>query len=304
MTEQPAPDRPDRTRAKRSIRAMVDMALEYGGIRDLDDLVGQVAAIHQYRPYNALLVLLQRPGATFLLPPDEWRERFERQIRPGEQPIVMLQPGGPVMFQFDVSQTEPLPDANSRLPLHLVNPFGMPHTSGAEPALQWLTENAKRDGVRVNEARHGLGRGGCIWRTPSGPAPKVLVRRRPEVEADVRVRFETLVNAAFNPTERLATLAHELGHLYCGHLGSDRDDWWPDRRGLDEETEELEARATAGLVIRRLLPGTDLPRAAQPGTAVPPTGRSLEAALTAAGQILDMCRGFEPRRKPKAKPPG
>ncbi len=34
------------------------------------------------------------------------------------------------------------------------------------------------------------------------------------------VRYELLLNAKHSPEQKYATLAHELAHLYCGHLGS------------------------------------------------------------------------------------
>lgn len=84
--------------AKRSIRYMAEMALRYGKVTGLADLLDRVAAFHQYSPYNALLVLLQRPAASYVLPSHAWGERYGRVIRPNEQPLVMLQPQGPVMF--------------------------------------------------------------------------------------------------------------------------------------------------------------------------------------------------------------
>lgn len=43
--------------------------------------------------------------------------------------------------------------------------------------------------------------------------------RRPEETVKVPIRYETEVNRDLTPTERYATLAHELGHLYCGRAG-------------------------------------------------------------------------------------
>ena len=48
------------------------------------------------------------------------------------------------------------------------------------------------------------------------------------------------------------TLAHELAHLYCGHLGTPNDNWWPDRRGLSEAVREFEAESVAFLLCSRL----------------------------------------------------
>ncbi len=43
-------------------------------------------------------------------------------------------------------------------------------------------------------------------------------------------------------------LCHELAHIYLGHLGSDRDHWWPVRADLDSKAAEIEAEATAVIV--------------------------------------------------------
>jgi hypothetical protein len=110
-----------RSEAKKSIQFMLRAAIRYGGVRDYVDLLDRVASLDQYKPYNALLVLLQRPSATFLLPAHQWMERYGRVTRPGQQPLVMLQPRGPVMFLFDVSQTEG-PEGDDHLPLHIRNP--------------------------------------------------------------------------------------------------------------------------------------------------------------------------------------
>ena len=43
--------------------------------------------------------------------------QFCRSIKPEAQPIVILQPMGPVMFVFDVSETEEIPGAKGVKPL-------------------------------------------------------------------------------------------------------------------------------------------------------------------------------------------
>ena len=62
------------------------------------------------------------------------------------------------------------------------------------------------------------------------------------------------VNDRLTPPETLVTVAHELGHIFCGHLGAcGRDEdtaGWPDRRGLSEATREMEAEAVAWLVAK------------------------------------------------------
>lgn len=94
----------------------------------------------------------------------------------------------------------------------------MTDLSEATERLGWVVENAKADGVRVSSVHLGLGYGGCIWPVEGAPTQSVLVRRRPTRETKLaEVRYETLLSRRLSVTEQLAVLAHELGHLYCGH---------------------------------------------------------------------------------------
>ena len=64
-----------------------------------------------YSPFNAMLIHTQMPGARFVATPKRWGQHYKRTIHPGARPITILQPKGPVLFVFDVSDTTPLPDA-------------------------------------------------------------------------------------------------------------------------------------------------------------------------------------------------
>jgi len=279
---------------------MLEAAMQYGGVRDYVDLLDRLAALRQYKPFNALLVLLQRPSASYLLPAHRWKERWGRVSRPGEQPLVMLQPGGPVMFLFDVSQTE-APDGSKQLPLQLRNPYAMDHVPSAEFALNWVTLNAKLDGVRVSPAGHGLPSAGCIWPSDRGMTQPTLVKKKPETFRPVRVRYETLLNDAYSATERLATFAHELGHLYCGHIGTHDPELWTSRPGLAEPLAELEAESVARIVFKRLAPGVELPPHLDQyfGNGEPRPNADIERVLVAAGRVIEMSKGFAPRRSKK-----
>jgi hypothetical protein len=299
-----AEDRPEANAGKRSIRYMAQMALEYGKIGSLADLLDRVACFPVYKPYNALLVLLQRPAATIVLPAHEWGEKYGRVIRPNEQPLVMLQPGGPVMFLFDVSQTEDGPGARA-LPLALASPYQMRDTPNADVSLRWVINNAKFDGVRVLNAALGLPFAGCARRTQASLSQSVRPKRTAD-PIDVPVRFDVLLNRSYSPTEQLATLAHELGHLYCGHLGPDDNPWlldeefWRDRSRLDHDRRELEAESVARVVFKRLDPGNPLPEHLSQYFTIEPdlNDLDLEPILTAAGRVLEMAAGHAPR-KPK-----
>src|SRR5690606_24635079 len=112
--------------------------------------------------------------------------------------------------------------------------------------------------------------------------------------------YELLLNSRHSSEAKYVTLAHELAHLYCGHLGTPNEKWWPNRWGLSEVVREFEAEATAFLVCTRL--GIDNPSGeylaayAKHHSETPPI--SLDCILAAAGLIEQMGRvRMKPRKE-------
>lgn len=285
--------------ARRSIDDLVTEARQYRSSKAYADLLRFVGGFRRYSPFNALLIHSQRSGATFVAPAHRWRDGFARRVKPGEQPLVAMQPFGPVMFVYDVSQTEPEPDARP-LPEEVVNPYAMPPLVNVEPALDWTRENAKSDGVRVSTVAAGSMSAGCIGTAQPGLSQTVVTRRRPLTTTQAPIRYETQVNRDFSPTEQYATLAHELGHLYCGHLGTPKASWWPDRRHVSDRVAEFEAESVAFLACQRVDEDATMPpHLAQylGDHSDVPDGISLERVMTAAGRVIEMGTGWLAPRK-------
>ena len=241
----------DRDTAQSALDELFQCALRYTGSKEFRGLVKFIARFRWYSPFNAMLAHIQMPGASYVAPAYRWARDYRRRIRPGARPIVLLQPGGPVMFVFDVSDTEPLPDAKP-LPMNVTQPFEV-RAGNAGNELGWTMENAKRDGVWINARDAGSQSAGQISRVEPEATIKFQVRKRPKPEfCDIKVRYELLLNTQHSPEAKYATLVHELAHLYCGHLGTPNSDWWPNRYGLQKEVAEFEAESVAFLVCSRI----------------------------------------------------
>ena len=86
------------------------------------------------------------------------------------------------MFVFDVSDTEPLPDAKP-LPRHVTDPFAKHGPGWVDGELEWTVENAKRDGVRIAERDGGSQSAGQISVVEPGTFVSFQFRTRPYPES-------------------------------------------------------------------------------------------------------------------------
>jgi hypothetical protein len=244
-------ERDERTDAQRSVDELLSEALMYRTTKGYAELLDFVRKFRQYAPFNAMLVHVQLPGARFVATASRWREAYQRRLRPGAKPLVILQPRAPVMFVYDVSDTEAT-DGARPLPPDVEDPFRVSWSMPVSGALQRTMENAKRDGIRVTEVPSGSQAAGEIRTSRDSSTVRVTTRRGKEPEyTQVPVRYEMQLNQGHGEQIRYATLCHELAHLYCDHLGTPNEKWWPDRRRVSEGSGELEAESAAFIVARR-----------------------------------------------------
>ena len=288
----------DRDAVRRALDDLFSLAKKYRASKDYLDLLKFIAEFRFYSPFNAMLIHVQMPGARFVAPPHRWL-RWGRRIKANARPLVILQPMGPVMFVFDVSDTEPEKGAPP-LPREVERPFEVLRGEVGS-VLERTIENAKRDGVLVADREAGSQYAGEIRATTKREFLTVLTRERPSpVYQQIPVRYELLLNSRLSREAKYATLVHELAHLYCGHLGTPNPKWWPDRRRIPADVREFEAESVCYLVCSRL--GIDNPSDAylagyvESNEETPPI--SLERVMAAAGLIEEMGRR---RLKPRAE---
>lgn len=246
----------DRDTSKRALDELFSLTCQYKSSAAYHSLLKFVSRFRFYSPFNAMLIHVQMQGARFVAPPNRWIDKYGRKIMEGARPLVILQPMGPVMFVFDVSDTEPTKYAKP-LPREVEKPFEV-RQGFIGKRLDVVVENAKRDGVKIIRRSEGSQSAGSICsvedpKKESQPFQKGVDRFRAPIYESVPVRYLMLVNRYLPSNEaEYATVVHELAHLYCGHLGTPNEDWWPDRRGLNKLSEEFEAESVAYLVCSRM----------------------------------------------------
>lgn len=259
----------------------------YQNGKELSGIFQFIKRFNYIAPFNAFLLHVQKPGSKYVSTAKEWQVRFNRRVKPEARPLVILWPFGPVCFVFELSDTE----GDAPFPEELLNPF---RVQGQLPLYvsSYLIQNLPRYGVSYHEADYGSSAAGCIKQ--SGSVGVVT-----KGEKKVKIFYNLVVNGKHTEEEKFATIAHELGHLFCGHLGTPDPKLWNNRRSLPLATREFEAESVTWLVCERL--GVNNPSANYlsgylgKDRQIPEI--SFEAVLKAAGMVESMTQKLIKPRK-------
>ncbi|MBS4023652.1 MAG: hypothetical protein KGZ79_14745 [Dethiobacter sp.] len=232
---------------KKSIPELDKLFQEIGTYRkssELKELFEFVKKFPQIAPYNAMLIHIQKPGSKYIATASEWDRRFNRKINPGARPLVILRPFGPVSFVFELMDTygkDPFPEK-------LLNPFKI-EGEISDFVFRRLADNLRSDGILYSEPDRGASSAGFIQTGDHSNEMKMVKGNK---EMWLQVLYNMVVNRAHPKETRFATILHELGHMYCGHLGTPNPKWWEDRRWLDLNEREFEAECVCWLVCERM----------------------------------------------------
>jgi hypothetical protein len=194
--------------------------------REMIDFCGR---FRTYAPFNNLLVRLQNRSCAFYATAKHWREEFDCAIKEDAHPMLILAPMHPVMLVYDLDSVEnpPLPEK--------LREFASAHGDWNPNRLKQLLDNAERWKVRVEFKALSSTHGGFATYDQRGEDFKMRV----------------VVHNGLDERGRYSVLCHELAHILLGHLGTDRDLWWPSRNGLSHRAVEIEAESVAHIVLTR-----------------------------------------------------
>lgn len=202
-----------------------------------------------YSPLNSALILLQRPGATIVRSESDWNRRG-RFVKLESSPVIILQPGGPVAPVYDYSDTygqetfEEISQEKQK----------QDYLNAERIVLdEWSYRNflscAERHGILCNEKPFGERLGGRTYTLEVKQLIHVGYRGK---ESDyIEAYHKITVNSNSSYHDKCLIFFHELGHLYCGHLGGERTKWnkLPKyAKGLDHDTMEFEAELTCRMI--------------------------------------------------------
>lgn len=217
-----------------------------------------IAGFPSLAPFNALLVHIQRPGSRMVATADTWNLRYGRRIKFDARPLVILWPFGPVNFVFDIADTEETPDSMGKeIPELAINPL---KCEGKLWGHHWhnLTGNLPGLGILASMSDTGSHMGGSIQ-----PVNEKYFQRVDSCKEQkyVKVIYGIKLGRCHDRVTVFSILAHELGHLFCGHFYARHihDSKMPERGdllGLEpgerKIIEEFEAATVSWLVCKRL----------------------------------------------------
>ena len=203
-------------------------------------LLNFIARFPNYSAFNCFLLYTQNPSISYVATARTWALKFKRRLKINANPLLILAPMAPVRFLFDIQDTEGDPVA---------------------PELLELSALKKRFGASVydNTVHNSLIQGITVRELAlEDPSAVTAARMTPSVRKkykDLQLKKDAsyliTLDKASRLEEKYENLVRELGHIFCGHLGIDKNAWWSERHSLAPTQEEIEAQSVAYLICRR-----------------------------------------------------
>jgi hypothetical protein len=221
-------------RPAREVESTVDALLRestaYRNSASFQEMVSFMGNFRDYAPFNNMLVKLQNPSCSFFATQRDWGRRFRRWLKEDARPMLILAPMHPVMLVYDLDSTE-----GPALPQELQQ-FAKFEGEWDPARLSRTLKNAStRDLIRIDTVKLSSTNAGFATISAGHGGMKMRIALHDELDEP----------------SRYGVLLHELAHIYLGHLGGDKDGWWPSRGDLTRRAMEVEAEAVAHIVSRR-----------------------------------------------------
>ena len=218
---------------KEETASLVDQLIRnsklYTSSKDYLELMQCMKKLRNFAPFNAMLLHIQKPGITHVASAADWWNRFERKPKEGARPLLILFPFAPVALVYDFQDTE-----GKELPKGFVSFY----------ACGEITKKQIDEFVAVLENKG-------IETRYLDLGDKIAGSIRMKYKRKEKIYYIMKMNQNHSAATQFVSIAHELAHLFLGHLGQNKKLSVPDRRGVEEKVQEIEAEAVAYIVSAR-----------------------------------------------------
>ncbi len=225
-------DKPEAEAARSLLDDLLEKSRLYKKSNDYQKLLDFVVRLRNFAPFNAMLLQVQKPGLSYAASERDWRELFGRELKEGARPLLILWPFGPVALVYDVMDTE-----GDELPEDVASFVARGQIDEQQmESFPLLLARKNIDWHWIDAGDRKAGSVSVVYRTLHGKETS---------------RYRLEINRNHTPAVQFTTLAHELGHLYLGHLGPDSRLKIPERPRPDLDLREVEAESVAYIVCKR-----------------------------------------------------
>jgi len=240
-----------------------------------------LSRFRDYSPFNNMLVYLQNPMTTYFATAKHWKTAFGRTVKDEARGMIILAPRTPVLVVYDIEDT-----TGPALP-HKLDVFGRAAGPFDPAVFQRTLENCRREKIDVERKPMGRLSGGFATMRVS----------------DSRWKMRVGLSDQLDDASAYAALCHEVAHIFLGHVGPDKDGWWPFRSNLTNGVAEIEAESVTHIVCSR---GGLRTHSAEYLSSFLEDNEDLDAisldlVSRAAGRIEDMGRRLLPPREKETK---
>jgi len=220
--------------ARSLLSDLLEQSQLYKSSTDYKELLDFIVRMRNIAPFNAMLIQIQKPGLMYAASAQDWNMRFRRTIKEGARPLLILWAFGPVALVYDIEDTE----GNDPLPEDIAQTFRATGIITSTKIQEFIHPLSLR-GIEIKLIEYGEGKAGHVQ----------AIHRSSDVKKKPIYRIR--LNKKHDPNVQFATLIHELGHLFLGHLGPDKYLKIHERPAMTNHQQELEAESLSYLVCAR-----------------------------------------------------
>jgi tetratricopeptide (TPR) repeat protein len=226
---------------KHSIDQLFKRSIDYRSSYEFFKFFNFIARFQHYSRFNTMLVYLQNENVTIFGSEAFWRKKFYRTVNENARPLIILAPKSPVILAYDIFDTSGEYSPEEFLEKGLgANPnvvLGKIDSADYNKAISEI----QKWGIEILYKSLSYFKGGHITTIFSG-------------------KLEICLKENVSDEKNLATVLHELAHLFLGHTGHielkhrelNKSITLPEARNLSLTVRELEAETVSFLISKKL----------------------------------------------------